>query len=140
MQQDVNLPETDAKDLSIEERDLIVGNVYRYLNYFILLNLNFNCFRKLMEIDSRLLPCGLHVIGEPPTAQEAIATLVNIAEIDRPDSDPPVRGLPSILASAINRNIEEIYSNNNKGLLFLNLNSLIFYIRHFRRSYIIRQN
>jgi magnesium chelatase subunit H len=32
-----------------------------------------------MEIESRLLPCGLHVIGKPPTAEEAIATLVNIA-------------------------------------------------------------
>jgi magnesium chelatase subunit H len=36
-----------------------------------------------MEIESRLLPCGLHVVGCPPTAEEAIATLVNIAEIDR---------------------------------------------------------
>jgi len=24
-----------------------------------------------MEIESRLLPCGLHVIGKPPTAEEA---------------------------------------------------------------------
>lgn len=37
-----------------------------------------------MEIESRLLPCGLHVVGVPPTAEEAIATLVNIAELDRP--------------------------------------------------------
>jgi magnesium chelatase subunit H len=36
-----------------------------------------------MEIESRLLPCGLHVVGVPPTAEEAVATLVNIAEIDR---------------------------------------------------------
>ena len=42
-----------------------------------------------MEIESRLLPCGLHVVGQPPTAAEAIATLVNIAEIDRVDNDPP---------------------------------------------------
>ena len=32
-----------------------------------------------MEIESRLLPCGLHVVGSPPTAAEAVATLVNIA-------------------------------------------------------------
>merc|ERR1712054_658463 len=38
---------------------------------------DFDC--KVMEIESRLLPCGLHTIGEPPTAEEAIATLVNIA-------------------------------------------------------------
>ena len=30
-----------------------------------------------MEIESRLLPCGLHIVGVPPTAMEAIATLVN---------------------------------------------------------------
>lgn len=69
---------------------------------------------RLMEIESRLLPCGLHVVGQPPTANEAIATLVNIAEIDRPDLDPPVAGLPGILARAMGRNIEEIYLNNNK--------------------------
>ena len=38
----------------MDERDSIVGNVYR----------------KLMEIESRLLPCGLHIIGSPPTAME----------------------------------------------------------------------
>ena len=43
-----------------------------------------NVYRKLMEIESRLLPCGLHVVGCPPTAEEAVATLVNIAELDRP--------------------------------------------------------
>ena len=67
-----------------------------------------------MEIESRLLPCGLHVVGRPPNAVEAIATLVNIAEIDRPSNTPPVRGLPGIMARAINRNIEEIYLNSNK--------------------------
>ena len=68
--QDVTLPTEDdeIKALSIDERDTIVGGVYR----------------KLMEIESRLLPCGLHIVGCPPTAEEAIATLVNIAELDRP--------------------------------------------------------
>ena len=69
---------------------------------------------RLMEIESRLLPCGLHIVGSPPTAAEAIATLVNIAEIDRLDNDPPVYGLPGILARTIKRNVEEIYLNNNK--------------------------
>lgn len=67
-----------------------------------------------MEIESRLLPCGLHVVGSPPTAIEAIATLVNIAEIDRPENKPPTKGLPGILARSINRNMEEIYLNNNR--------------------------
>lgn len=67
-----------------------------------------------MEIESRLLPCGLHIVGEPPSAMEAIATLVNIAEIDRPDLEKPIRGLPGILARSIRRNVEEIYQANNK--------------------------
>ncbi len=66
-----------------------------------------------MEIESRLLPCGLHVVGKPPTANEAIATLVNIAEIDRPDNEPPTKGLPGILARSIGRDIEDLYRSNN---------------------------
>jgi magnesium chelatase subunit H len=68
-----------------------------------------------MEIESRLLPCGLHVVGVPPTAEEAVATLVNIAEIDRPDQKPePIKGLPGILATAVGREIESVYNGNNK--------------------------
>ncbi len=85
----------------LDERDLVVGNVYR----------------KLMEIESRLLPCGLHVIGVMPTAEEAVATLVNIGEIDRPDNTPPVKGLPGIMARAVGRDIEEVYRNSNRGVL-----------------------
>ena len=65
-------------------------------------------YRKLMEIESRLLPCGLHIIGSPPTAMEAIATLVNIGEIDRPDNNPPIKGLPGIFARSLGRNIEQV--------------------------------
>lgn len=70
-----------------------------------------------MEIESRLLPCGLHIVGEPPSAMEAIATLVNIAEIDRPDLEKPIRGLPGILARSIKRNVEQIYKANNQVAL-----------------------
>jgi magnesium chelatase subunit H len=101
LDKDVKLPE-EGKELSQEERDLVIGNVYR----------------KLMEIESRLLPCGLHIVGQPPTAEEAVATLVNIAEIDRPDQKPePIPGLPGILARAVGRDIEQIYAGNNKGVL-----------------------
>jgi len=99
LEEDVDLPEKDAKDLTAEERDNLVGRVYR----------------KLMEVESRLLPCGLHVIGKPPTAEEAIATLVNIAELDREEEG--IVGLPRIIANSIGRNLEEIYQNNNKGIL-----------------------
>ena len=53
-----------------------------------------------MEIESRLLPCGLHIIGCPPTAEEAVATLVSIGEIDRPDQNPPIK-VPSPAALAV---------------------------------------
>jgi hypothetical protein len=181
LDKDVALPAAeDATSLDQEARDLVIGNVYR----------------KLMEIESRLLPCGLHVVGVPPTAEEAVATLVNIGgglgggrvagvgkgdvrgaspsslplgeaaicerplgavlgrlwrqltcvpsivdplcpasqlnslterlpparhpppELDRPDQKPEaIFGLPGILARAIGRDIESIYTGSNKGVL-----------------------
>lgn len=99
LDKDIDLPETDAKDLSSEDRDNVVGIVYR----------------KLMEIESRLLPCGLHVIGKPPTAQEAVATLVNIASLDRTEEE--ILSLPRIIAQSLGRDIEEIYQNSDRGIL-----------------------
>ena len=99
MDQDITLPEVDAKELTGEERDNVVGLVYR----------------KLMEIESRLLPCGLHVIGKPPSAEEAIATLVNIASLDRPEEE--IWSLPGILAQSLGRSMEEVYRNSDKGIL-----------------------
>jgi magnesium chelatase subunit H len=89
----------DAKALDIDQRDLIVGKVYR----------------RLMEIESRLLPCGLHTIGIPPSAEESIATLVNIAGIDRPEDN--IISLPRIIATSLNREIEDIYRLANSGVL-----------------------
>jgi len=99
LDRDVELPEGDAAELDDESRDTVVGQVYG----------------KLMEIESRLLPCGLHVVGEPPSAEEAVATLVNIAGLDRPEDD--LVGLPSILATSVGRNIEELYRSSDKGVL-----------------------
>ena len=99
LDQDVKLPEQDAANLSEAERDRVIGQIYA----------------KLMEIESRLLPCGLHVIGAPPTAEEAIATLVSIASLDRPEEE--ILGLPRILANSINRDIDEIYQQRNRGNL-----------------------
>ncbi|MEQ8756578.1 MAG: magnesium chelatase subunit H [Coleofasciculus sp. G1-WW12-02] len=99
LDKDIALPEKDASELNPEERDTLVGLVYK----------------KLMEIESRLLPCGLHVIGKPPTAEEAIATLVNIASLDRPEEE--IQSLPGIIANSINRDIDEIYQNNDRGVL-----------------------
>ncbi|MGA1283720.1 MAG: magnesium chelatase subunit H [Prochlorothrix sp.] len=99
LDKDIALPEEDAKDLSSDDRDNLVGLVYR----------------KLMEIESRLLPCGLHVIGKPPSREEAVATLVNIASLDREDDG--IWSLPTIIAKSLGRNMEEIYRNADKGIL-----------------------
>jgi len=100
LDKDIVIPDMNAAEMSQEERDNMVGSVY--------------C--KLIEIESRLLPCGLHVIGKPPTAEEAIATLVNIASLDR-EEDEGFLGLPSIIANSLGRKMEEIYRNSDKGIL-----------------------
>ena len=102
LDKDINdLPQEtdDAKEFTIDQRDDVVGKVYR----------------RLMEIESRLLPCGLHTIGVPPSAEEAIATLVNIAGIDRPEDN--IKALPRIIAESMDRKIEDIYRNANAGKL-----------------------
>jgi magnesium chelatase subunit H len=96
---DIQLPETDAKEMTMDERDTIVGNIYR----------------KLMEIESRLLPCGLHVIGKPPSAEEAIATLVNIASLDRQEEG--IKGLPRIIAESLGKDLDAVYQGNDRGNL-----------------------
>ncbi|CAN6227395.1 unnamed protein product [Urochloa humidicola] len=98
LDKDVPLPE-EGEELPPKERDLIVGKVYA----------------KIMEIESRLLPCGLHVIGEPPSAIEAVATLVNIAALDRPEEG--INSLPGILAATVGRDIEDVYRGSDKGIL-----------------------
>ena len=108
LDKDVELPSKDVEELSIDERDLFVGNIYK----------------QLMEIESRLLPCGLHTIGEAPTAEEAVATLVNIASLEREQEG--LRSLPGLLAESMGLTIEQIYDGNNKGeLKFVELNEKI---------------
>ncbi|MBE9157747.1 magnesium chelatase subunit H [Nodosilinea sp. LEGE 06152] len=99
LDRDVVLPEGDTGELSNEERDNLVGKIYI----------------KLMEIESRLLPCGLHVVGKPPTAEEAIATLVNIGSLDREEDG--IKSLQRLIAESIGRDIDEIYGNSDRGVL-----------------------
>tara|TARA_Y100001968_G_scaffold333524_1_gene396905 strand:+ start:6556 stop:10500 length:3945 start_codon:yes stop_codon:yes gene_type:complete len=99
LDQDVKLPDEDGSSMDLEGRDKVVGAVYG----------------QLMEIESRLLPCGLHTIGKPPSAEEAIATLVSISALEREDDG--LRSLPSLLAESKDRNIQEIYDGNNNGIL-----------------------
>merc|ERR1719230_359479 len=99
LDKDVQLPAEDdnTAELSLEERDAVVGKVYS----------------KIMEIESRLLPCGLHTVGVPPTAEEAIATLVNIASIDRPEDN--IKSLPRSIAESMGRDIEQLYRSSDNG-------------------------
>lgn len=102
LDKDVNLPSLevyDAKADTVENRDDIVGKVYA----------------QIMQIESRLLPCGLHTVGIPPSAEEAIATLVNIAQLDRPEDK--IEGLPRVIAASIGRDINDVYRGNNNGVL-----------------------
>jgi len=102
LDKDVDLPDLetyDAKEDTRENRDSITGKIYS----------------QIMQVESRLLPCGLHTVGIPPTAEESIATLVNIAQLDRPEDE--IEGLPRVIASSIGREINEIYRNNNIGVL-----------------------
>lgn len=99
LDKDVTIPEKDAEEMPQEERDNLVGLLYK----------------QLMEISSRLLPCGLHVVGKPPSSEEAIATLVNIASLDREEEE--IQGLPRTIAESIGRDLDEIYRNNDKGVL-----------------------
>ncbi|MBF2097831.1 MAG: magnesium chelatase subunit H [Gloeomargaritaceae cyanobacterium C42_A2020_066] len=99
LDQDIPLPERPAEDLSAEERDTLVGQVYK----------------QLMDIESRLLPFGLHVIGKPPSAQEAIATLVSIAKVDRPEDN--LVSLPRLLATTKGYTLEALYADSNRGHL-----------------------
>ena len=102
LDKDVDLPDLetyDAKEDTRENRDSITGKIYS----------------QIMQVESRLLPCGLHTVGIPPTAEESIATLVNIAQLDRPEDE--IEGMPRVIASSIGREINEIYRNNNIGVL-----------------------
>ncbi|MCP9835313.1 MULTISPECIES: magnesium chelatase subunit H [unclassified Cyanobium] len=101
LDKDVVLPEGDADAAALDRdgRDGVVGAVYR----------------QLMEIESRLLPCGLHTIGKPPTAEEAIATLVSISALEREEEG--LRSLPALLAESRGRTIAEVYSGNDAGVL-----------------------
>ncbi len=99
LDRDVKLPDTSSGELNQDQRDTIVGKIYI----------------KIMEIESRLLPCGLHTIGKPPTADEAIATLVNIASLDR-DEDG-ILSLTRVIANSVYRDIDEIFKNSDLGVL-----------------------
>jgi magnesium chelatase subunit H len=99
LDQDVKLPDQDAKDLSLEERDNVIGQVYN----------------KLMEVESRVLPCGLHVVGEAPKIEDVTDVLSSIASFDRPEDH--VKSLLRIICESIGRDLDQLYKSSDKGIL-----------------------
>jgi len=94
-----NLETFNAKNVDLARRDDITGKVYS----------------QIMQIESRLLHCGLHAVGIPPTAKEAIATLVNISQLDCPQDG--IEGIHRVIAASVGRGINEVYRGNNKAKL-----------------------
>jgi magnesium chelatase subunit H len=98
LDKDVQLPDQDAKEMDLEGRDNVIGQVYN----------------KLMEIESRVLPCGLHIVGEPPKVEDVTDVLTSIASFDRPEDN--MKSLLRILCEAIGRDIEQLYKSSDKGI------------------------
>ena len=96
-----NLKTFNAKNVDLARRDGITGKVNS----------------QIMQVESRLLPCGLHThtVGTPPTAKEAIATRVNIAQLDC--LKDCIESIPCIIATSIGQDINKVYHGNNQGLL-----------------------
>ena len=95
------LPSADADAVEFEQefRDLIVGKVYG----------------KIMEIESRLLPCGLHVVGCLAVRGGSGCDFGQHCCIDREEDG--IIGMPQLLAQAIGEDIENIYRRNDAGEL-----------------------
>ena len=56
-------------------------------------------YDQLLEIEQRLIPTGLHVLGQIPVGQEKIDLLKMIASFDRPEFE--CRSLPDLIASGL---------------------------------------
>ncbi|PMP77492.1 MAG: magnesium chelatase subunit H, partial [Chloroflexus aggregans] len=59
---------------------------------------------ELLQIEQRMIPVGLHVLGQPPAASEQIDVLNLIAtftRVPRSHNQPPLEPLPQIVANAL---------------------------------------
>lgn len=68
---------------SADEHDRFVGRLHAYLE----------------ELESRLIPTGLHVVGEQPSREDLVDLLAAIAEYDRPERR--VRSLADLVIAAM---------------------------------------
>ncbi|MDX1978573.1 MAG: magnesium chelatase subunit H [Pseudanabaenaceae cyanobacterium bins.68] len=98
LDQDVHLGDLDAKDMTLEQRDNLIGQVYS----------------KLMEIESRVLPCGLHVVGDAPRIEDVTDVLTSIASFDRPEDN--LKSILRILCESINRDLDQLYKAADQGI------------------------
>jgi magnesium chelatase subunit H len=57
-------------------------------------------YEQLVEIEERLIPTGLHVLGRPSEGREKIDLLRMVAAFDRPEFG--ARALPDLIAEALN--------------------------------------
>jgi magnesium chelatase subunit H len=67
----------------------------------------------LHEIESRLIPSGLHIVGESPQGEEMIDLLLAAGEYDRPEAG--VAGITEIVAQALGVGYQEIYRSAESG-------------------------
>jgi magnesium chelatase subunit H len=72
------------------------------------------CFHKSCKLNHASCP-AVFTVGVLPTAKEAVATLVNIAQLNRPEGK--IEGLPRVIADSVGRDINDIYRGNNIGVL-----------------------
>src|SRR6266850_311340 len=70
-------------DISNDERDRRVLELYE----------------KVLEIEQRLIPTGLHIFGEPPGDRELGDLLRMVASFDRPELG--IRSLPDLVAEGL---------------------------------------
>ena len=57
-------------------------------------------YDRLLEIEQRLIPTGLHVLGQPPRLNEQLDMLLMLASFDRPELG--VRALPDLVSTGLN--------------------------------------
>ncbi len=61
---------------------------------------------RLLEVEQRLIPVGLHVLGRPPAAEELVDILALVAAFNRPASGDP--SLPERVAAGMGLNYGEL--------------------------------
>lgn len=57
-------------------------------------------YEKVLEIEQRLIPTGLHVFGRPSSEPELVDMLAMVASFDRPELG--IRSLPDLVAEGLN--------------------------------------